>query len=155
MWYATKRSIDSLFPPAMFSDLTRLPPSVFGCPTTGYRLTVLPIAPPDCCLNNDKTRTFDRAVITRLSPDHLPVSYYLTDATLSASLSAACMLAWQLQHLSLSAAPPSVARAVCISRRPPVARSPVPGRSQIPTEMHLLLIVRCSHGLASMSAAAT
>ena len=37
LWHATKRSwdrsVDGPFPPAVFSDLTRLPPSVFGRPT--------------------------------------------------------------------------------------------------------------------------
>ena len=68
----------------MFSDPTRLPPSVFVRPTTGYRLTVLPTI---CRLNNDKTRPSDRAVVACLSPDHLLISYYLADAALSASSS--------------------------------------------------------------------
>ena len=45
-------------------------------------------------------------------PDHLPVSYYLADAALSASPSVVRPLAWQLQRLSLFAAPLPVARTV-------------------------------------------
>ena len=51
-----------------FSDLTKLPPSDFGRPIPDYCLTVLPIVPSDCCLNNDRTRPSDHAVIARLSP---------------------------------------------------------------------------------------
>ena len=61
------------------------------------------------------------------------------------------MLAWQLQPLS--PLPPPVARAVRVSRRPPVRRYQV--ASQIPAEMQLQSIVRCAHDLASMSAVAT
>ena len=60
-------------------------------------------------------------------------------------------LAWQFQ--SLSPPPPPVTRALRVSLRPPVRRYQV--AYQILAETQLQSIVRCSHGLASTSAAAT
>ena len=88
-------------------------------------------------------------------PDDLPVSYILPGicsiVCLPVGRPSSRTLAWRLQPLSPPAAPS--ARAVRVSRRPPVRRYHV--ASQISAETQLQSIVRCSHDLASTSAAAT
>ena len=165
LWHATKHpwdsSIDGPFPPAVVLRSNQaatvclrlsavLPP--------GYRLTVLPTAPSDCRPNNDKTRPSDRAVIARLSLLSAVAwslaRLYLAEAELSASPSAvrppvcspgSCSTCPIRRSPTLSASP--------IDRPSPICRYQV--ASQIPAEMQLRSIVRCSHGLASTSAAAT
>ena len=158
LWHATKRpwdsSIDGPFSLIVFSDLTRLPPSDFDVLPPDYCLTVLPTVPSDCRLNK-KTRPTARSSHVCRHParplDHLPVFYYPAYAALSTFRSA--IRSPVRSPGSCSACRPlPVARAVRVSRRPPIRRYQI--ASQIPAETQLLSIV-CSHGLASTSAAAT
>ena len=92
LWHATKHprdsSIDGLFPPAMFIDLTRLPPSASDCPTAQLPFSLL--YRPHC-----RTAVWIMIKLVRpivqsshvcchpaWPPDHLPVSYYVADAAL-------------------------------------------------------------------------
>ena len=126
-----------------------------------YCLTVLPTAPSDCHRNNDKTRPSDarsshvcRTFVAiqrgRLTTCHLLPGICTVVCRPVGSLSTRT-LAWQSQRLSPSAAP-SAGHPRC-PRLPSTARSPVPGQTSLETQLRS--IVRCSHGLASMSAAAT
>ena len=89
-------------------------------------------------------------------PGDLPISYYPAYAALSAFPSAVgppVRSPGSCNPCRRPPPPPPVARVVCISRRPPVRRYQV--ASQIPAETQLQSIVRCSHVLASKSAATT
>ena len=133
-----------------------------------YCLTVLPTASSDCRLNNDKTCRSDRAVVTRLSPSIVTrlspssvTAWSLARLLLPGRCSVVCLPVSSLSTRTLTSScsvfrclppHPTLARAVRVSRRPPVRRYQV--ASQIPAETQLRSIVRCSHCLASTSVAA-
>ena len=113
------------------------------------------------CRLNDKTRPTDRAVVSCLLPPSA-AAWPLARLLLPSICSVVCLpvgrpftrtLAWQLQRLSPSAAPSAGHPRCRVSCRSPVRRYQV--ASQIPAETQLPSIVRCSHSLASTSAAAT
>ena len=85
-------------------------------------------------------------------PDHLPVSYYLAYEAFSAFPSVVRSPVRSPGSCSTyrrPPPPPPVARAVRVSRRPPVRRYQV--ASQIPAETQLRSIVRCSQSRVDVS----